>query len=197
MKGMPAGIPFIPRKTPLRPHSPLMARKTRPRKGSSDERQLQLFTMEEMTGENVLSPSIDHPDTDENHFTDHPHEMDEHHFTDSYHEKDEHQEMDEQNEMDEHRLLQSMRRALMILSRLKGHQIRLIAMESATLAQEGISSDRVYRIPALEGMSMNGYDFQALYYASFAQAFPSMIDRINLPFSDVYEQALRPHQTNS
>ena len=77
----------------------------------------------------------------------------------------------------------------MMISRMKSHQVRLIAMECATLAQDGVYPDRIYKLPALEGMSMDGHDFLALYYASFAQAFPSMIDRINLPYSDIYSQA--------
>lgn len=96
---------------------------------------------------------------------------------------------EQRSEPDPARLLQSMRSALMLISRMKSPQVRLIAMECATLAQDGVHPDRIYTLPALEGMSMDGHDFLALYYASFAQAFPSMIDRIHLPYSAIYAQA--------
>ena len=131
---------------------PPMARKKKSPHSRPDEKQLQLFTIDEMSGAE-LPPK-------------------------------------KQESEDEH-LLQSMRRALMIVSRLDSHRVRLIAMESATLAQGGIIPDQIYKIPALEGISMDGYDFQALYYVSFAKAFPSMIDRIHLPFAEIYEKATK------
>lgn len=148
-----------------------MAHKKRRRNTKNeDERQLRLFTTEEMSGtvEMVEEEDVEAvakvetlPEAQSDH----------------------------SGEIEPTRLLQSMRSALMMISRMKSHQVRLIAMECATLAQDGVHPDRIYKLPALEGMSMDGHDFLALYYASFAQAFPSMIDRIHLPYSDIYAQA--------
>ncbi len=87
-------------------------------------------------------------------------------------------------------LLNAMRSAINRLSTMHTNQIRLIAMESATRAQNGINTEQKYTIQALNQLNLNGYDFIAIYYVSFARAFPGMLDKINLPYADVYEEAL-------
>lgn len=93
-------------------------------------------------------------------------------------------------ESDHDRLLSSMRSAISILSSLNKKQVRLIAMESAAHAQLGISSERIYRLPALNHQELSGYDFVAIYYVSFARSFPDMLEKIGLPYADMYEEAL-------
>ena len=70
-------------------------------------------------------------------------------------------------------------------------KVRLIAMESAALAHNGIHVGQIYELPAIPDHRFDGHQLTAIYYVSFARSFPSMIDRINLPFSDVYERALK------
>lgn len=92
--------------------------------------------------------------------------------------------------VDHRQMLQAMRRAIQHLSSLSIKDIRLIAIESATYAQGGIDTDQTYTLQALNGQELSGYDFIAYYYVSFARSFPSMLDKIDLPYSDIYEEAL-------
>jgi len=182
---------FPPSSSFLFIHPDTMARKKKYSKSLADEKQLQLFSIEEMLGtENVEQKeqkaeesTIEKPVENQEVVV----EEEEKEQTENYIDEKETWE-DNHYEADYGHLRESMHRALMILSRLSPNAIRLIAMECATLAQDGLNLERIYRIPALEGMGMDGYDFIALYYASFAQAFPSMIDRINLPYSRIYEE---------
>ena len=73
-------------------------------------------------------------------------------------------------------------------------QTRLIAMESATLAQNGIKAGQIYELPAIKDRRFDGNQLIAIYYVSFARSFPSMIDRINLPLSDAYAEALEKYK---
>lgn len=91
---------------------------------------------------------------------------------------------------DHQQLLESMHKAILRLSVLSVNDIRLIAIESATHAQEGINTERTYCLQALKGEILSGYDFIAYYYVSFARSFPTMLNKIDLPFSDIYEEAL-------
>ena len=97
---------------------------------------------------------------------------------------------DNRNSVDHHLLLESMRKAIIRLSTLSVNDVRLIAIESATHAQRGINTDHTYSMQALRGEELSGYDFIAYYYVSFARSFPTMLDKIDLPFSDIYEKAL-------
>lgn len=87
-------------------------------------------------------------------------------------------------------LLESMRKAILRLSAMSINNIRLVAIESATHAQGGINTEHTYCLQALNGQELSGYDFIAYYYVSFARSFPTMLDKIDLPFSDIYEEAL-------
>lgn len=91
---------------------------------------------------------------------------------------------------DHHLLLESMRKAILQLSSMNINDIRLVAIESASHAQSGINTEHTYYLQALKGMELSGYDFIAYYYVSFARSFPTMLDKIDLPFSDIYEEAL-------
>lgn len=91
---------------------------------------------------------------------------------------------------DHHLLLESMHKAILRLSTMNINDIRLVAIESASHAQNGINTEHTYYLQALKGMELSGYDFIAYYYVSFARSFPTMLDKIDLPFSDIYEEAL-------
>ncbi len=91
---------------------------------------------------------------------------------------------------DHHQLLESMRKAIRQLSSINNNGIRLIAIECASHAQAGINTEHTYCLRALNDKIVSGYDFIAIYYVSFAHSFPSMLEKIDLPFSDIYEEAL-------
>ena len=152
----------------------------RKKKRVDDDNQLLLFTMEEMKGgeelssQPVVTPSI--TTIDENL----PEES----------EKESIPITDNRYSADHQLLLESMRKAILRLSTLNINDIRLIAIESATLAQGGINTEHTYSLQALGEKELSGYDFIAYYYVSFARSFPTMLDKIDLPFSDIYEEAL-------
>ena len=94
------------------------------------------------------------------------------------------------NYVDHRLMLEAMRKAILHLSSLSIKDIRLIAIESATYAQGGVNIDQTYCLQALKGQELSGYEFIAYYYVSFARSFPTMLDKIGLPYSDIYEEAL-------
>lgn len=98
---------------------------------------------------------------------------------------------------DEERMLQDMLMAMDLFDNYYNpSKVRLIAMESATLAQGGIHNGQIYELPAIPGRRFDGNQLTAIYYVSFARSFPSMIDRINLPLSIVYKKALQEYESN-
>lgn len=96
---------------------------------------------------------------------------------------------------EEERMVHDMISAMQLFdTEYNASKVRLIAMESATLAQGGIHMGQKYELPAIPGRRFDGSQFTAIYYVSFARSFPSMIDRINLPLSFIYERAVKEYE---
>ena len=96
---------------------------------------------------------------------------------------------------EEERMVHDMISAMQLFdTEYNASKVRLIAMESATLTQGGIHMGQKYELPAIPGRRFDGSQFTAIYYVSFARSFPSMIDRINLPLSFIYERAVKEYE---
>ena len=73
---------------------------------------------------------------------------------------------------------------------LEPHDVHRIALEIATVGVNGISPKGKYSIKSIPDKEFGGYQFLAYYYVSWARAIPHMLDKIGLPFSKAYENAL-------
>lgn len=67
---------------------------------------------------------------------------------------------------------------------------RVIAMESSMIVQSQWSAKQVYVLQSLQGCKLEGQKVAALCYASFMEAFPNMINHLDLDYYDVYQAAL-------
>lgn len=91
--------------------------------------------------------------------------------------------------VDEDRIITEMTIALEFVDSLSLGEIRLIALEASVKWQNGIRPTGTYTIQSLPRYTFDGYKFLALYYVSFYQAFPSMIEKLNMPYDHLYLQA--------
>ena len=55
--------------------------------------------------------------------------------------------------------------------------------------ENGLQLNQKYTLKALPNKRLNWYEFVALYYCSFAHAFPTMLDKINQQYMDCYQEA--------
>ena len=82
-------------------------------------------------------------------------------------------------------------RSLCLLGKYSPQEVQLIAMQTAALIQGGIEPLQTYTLPSMPGIPVKGDMLAALAYASIAQSFPNMIDKIGLHWSSEYSQALQ------
>ncbi|MBR4388399.1 MAG: hypothetical protein IKT00_04380 [Prevotella sp.] len=69
------------------------------------------------------------------------------------------------------------------------NQTRLIAMETASMALTGIALHNIYELQSYAYGRVDGYQLVALYYASFAVAFPNMLESIPLNYDPQFHAA--------
>ena len=70
-------------------------------------------------------------------------------------------------------------------------EVKKIAYDAAMLGVAGISPNKKgYFLPSVPGREFGGYELLAWYYASWALSAPEMVDKLNLPFSTAWEQAV-------
>ena len=92
-------------------------------------------------------------------------------------------------EVDRSLLIKKMQETLRILEYTSPNTIRLISLESSIIFQKGIQFNQKFILKALPDKQLNWYEFVALYYCSFANAFPTMLDKINQEYMDCYQEA--------
>lgn len=92
-------------------------------------------------------------------------------------------------EVDRSILVKKMQETLRILEYTSPNTIRLISLESSIIFQKGIQFNQKFTLKALPDKQLNWYEFVALYYCSFANAFPTMLDKINQEYMDCYQEA--------
>jgi len=70
-------------------------------------------------------------------------------------------------------------------------EVKKIAYDAAMLGVSGISPEKGgYFLPSVPGKEFSGYEMLAWYYVSWAISAPDAVDKLNLPFSAAYLQAL-------
>ena len=81
--------------------------------------------------------------------------------------------------------------ALEYMDGMPKSEVKKIAYDAAMLGVAGISPDRKgYFLPSVPGREFGGYEMLAWYYASWALSAPEMVDKLNLPFSHAWKQAV-------
>lgn len=93
-------------------------------------------------------------------------------------------------DIDPERISDEMYYAIKHLRHLDISAIRMIAMESAMIWQNGKNIRDEYTVQSLPGWTLDLYQFIAYYYCSFNMAFPNMMDKVQLPYEKEYQQAL-------
>lgn len=93
-------------------------------------------------------------------------------------------------EIDSERISDEMYYAIKHLRHLDISAIRMIAMESAMIWQNGKNIRDEYSVQSLPEWTLDLYQFIAYYYCSFSMAFPNMMDKVQLPYEKEYQQAL-------
>jgi len=94
-------------------------------------------------------------------------------------------------EVDRSILIQKMQETLRHLEYTSPNTIRLICLESSIIYKKGLQLNQKYTLNALPNKRLNWYDFVALYYCSFAHAFPTMLEKIDQEYMDCYQEASR------
>ena len=91
----------------------------------------------------------------------------------------------------EERIITEMTIALEFTDTLTLGKTRLIALEASVIWNNGVTPNGTYTINSLPQYTFDGYKFLALYYVTFYRAFPSMIEKLNLPYDRLYLLARR------
>ena len=69
-------------------------------------------------------------------------------------------------------------------------QIRRIAFSITVMCQQGLELNRSYSVPVIQDDELSGYELAAWCYCTFMSAFPSMQDKLQLPYKSHYEKAM-------
>lgn len=78
---------------------------------------------------------------------------------------------------------------------LEPQDVHRIALEIAMVGVTGINPKKEYSIKSIPDKKFGGYQFLAYYYVSWARAIPHMLDKLGLPFSKAYENALEMYNS--
>lgn len=88
------------------------------------------------------------------------------------------------------RIIVAMTNVLWQMKHMNKSQIRRIAFSITIMCQEGLDLNRSYSVPLIDDEEeISGYDLAAWCYCTFMSAFPSMQDKLQMPYSTHYEEA--------
>ena len=88
------------------------------------------------------------------------------------------------------RIVLAMTNVLWQMKHIDKSQIRRIAFSITVMCQQGLDLNRNYSVPLIdEDEEISGYDLAAWCYCTFVSAFPSMLDKLQLPYAEHYARA--------
>lgn len=90
---------------------------------------------------------------------------------------------------DDDRMIAEMASVLRQIRRMDAGRVRSIALTATAASQGGINLQASYRLPTLAEGTLDGYRLGAWLYCSFLEAFPSMADKLRLPYGECYRKA--------
>lgn len=90
---------------------------------------------------------------------------------------------------DDDRMIAEMASVLRRISRMDTARVRSIALMATAALQGGIDLQADYQLPSIAEGTLDGYRLGAWLYCSFLEAFPSMADKLRLPYGECYRKA--------
>lgn len=87
------------------------------------------------------------------------------------------------------RMTIEMANVLREMNLMSKSQKRLIALTTTMIGQAGFDLSKTYKVPAISDTEISGYELTAWCYCSFMEAFPNMVDKLQMPYAEHYEKA--------
>ena len=87
------------------------------------------------------------------------------------------------------RMISTMTEVLRQMSYMTKSDIRRIAFTITVVCEQGMDLNKMYNIPVIQEGEITGYELAAWCYCTFMESFPSMKDKLHLPYSMHYEKA--------
>ena len=87
------------------------------------------------------------------------------------------------------RMISTMIEVLRQMSYMTKSDIRRIAFTITVVCEQGMDLNKMYNIPVIQEGEITGYELAAWCYCTFMESFPSMKDRLHLPYAMHYEKA--------
>lgn len=82
-----------------------------------------------------------------------------------------------------------MTEVLRQMSYMTKSEIRRIAITITVVCEQGMDLNKMYNIPVIQEGEITGYELAAWCYCTFMESFPSMQDKLHLPYAVHYERA--------
>lgn len=94
-----------------------------------------------------------------------------------------------EGQSNDERIVEAMTNVLGQMRYIDMNKIRLIAISIAVMCQQGLDLNRRYSVPLIQASDLTGYELAAWCYCSFMSAFPSMQDKLRMPYAEHYAKA--------
>ena len=95
------------------------------------------------------------------------------------------------------RMISTMTEVLRQMSFMTKSEIRRIAFTITVVCEQGLDLNKMYNIPVIQEGEITGYELAAWCYCTFMESFPSMKDKLHLPYAVHYEIAREQFDGNS
>lgn len=89
-----------------------------------------------------------------------------------------------------------MTEVLRQMSYMTKSDIRRIAFTITVVCEQGMDLNKMYNIPVIQECEITGYELAAWCYCTFMSAFPSMQDKLQLPYAEHYNKAMESLNLN-
>lgn len=87
------------------------------------------------------------------------------------------------------RMISTMTEVLRQMSYMPKSEIRRIAFTITVVCEQGMDLNKMYNIPVIQEGEITGYELAAWCYCTFMESFPSMKEKLHLPYAMHYEKA--------
>lgn len=87
------------------------------------------------------------------------------------------------------RMISTMAEVLRQMSYMTKSETRRIAFTITVVCEQGMELNKQYDIPIISDSEISGYELAAWCYCTFMESFPSMKDKLHLPYAVHYEKA--------
>lgn len=94
------------------------------------------------------------------------------------------------------RMISTMTEVLRQMSYMTKSDIRRIAFTITVVCEQGMDLNKMYNIPVIQECEITGYELAAWCYCTFMSAFPSMQDKLHLPYAEHYNKAMESLNLN-